>query len=79
VRARVTRVSADLTRDPQQAGVVYYLVRLALSDDQLKRLGDEKLLPGMPAEIYIQTEERTALSYVLKPLFDQVARAFKER
>ncbi len=79
VRARVTRVSADLTRDPQQAGLVYYIVRLGLSEDELQRLGKEKLLPGLPAEIYIQTEQRTALSYVLKPLFDQVARAFKER
>ena len=37
------------------------------------------LVPGMPAEVHIRTSERTALSYFLKPLTDQVARAFTER
>ncbi len=78
IKGRVSRISADLTRD-QQANLAYYVVRLALADDEIKKLGSEKLVPGMPAEVYIETEERTALSYVLKPLFDQIARAFKER
>lgn len=38
-----------------------------------------KLLPGMPAEVHITTGERTALSYLLKPLQDQFAKAFTER
>lgn len=79
VRARVTRVSADLTRDPAQTALLYYVVRLAIGEDQIARLGGQQLMPGMPAEVYIQTEQRTALSYILKPLFDQIARAFKER
>ena len=37
------------------------------------------LQPGMPAEVYIQTDSRTALSYLIRPLTDQMARAFKER
>jgi HlyD family secretion protein len=38
-----------------------------------------KLVPGMPAEVHIRTTERTALSYFVKPLSDQIARAFRER
>ncbi|MDB5644231.1 MAG: prsE 1, partial [Hyphomicrobiales bacterium] len=37
-----------------------------------------QLVPGMPAEVHFRTAERTAMSYLLKPLMDQVARAFKE-
>ena len=78
VRGRVTRVSADLTRD-QQANTVYYGVRLALLDEDIPKLGNDKLIPGMPAEVYVETEQRTALSYLMRPLYDQFARAFKER
>jgi HlyD family secretion protein len=42
-------------------------------------LADRKLVPGMPAEVHVRTQDRTALSYFLKPLQDQIARAFKER
>lgn len=78
LKGTVTRISADITRE-QQANVVYYVMRIGLSEDELKKLDGQKLLPGMPAEVYIKTEERTALSYISKPLFDQIARAFKER
>jgi membrane fusion protein, type I secretion system len=37
-----------------------------------------KLVPGMPVEAFVQTGSRTMGSYLLKPLMDQVARAFKE-
>ena len=39
----------------------------------------DKLRPGMPVEIYLTTEDRTALSYLLKPFSDQIAKAFRER
>jgi len=74
----VTRVSADLTTDPK-VNVSYFVARIALSENELKRLGALKLVPGMPAEVHIQTDERTALSYLLKPLMDQIGRAFTER
>lgn len=73
----VTRVSADLSKDPQ-SGLTYYTARVALPNSELARLGSLKLVPGMPAEVHIQTGERTALSYFIKPLADQIARAFKE-
>jgi HlyD family secretion protein len=77
---QVTRISADLTKD-QQSGVTYYVARLTLNPAGAER-GDAsrlRLVPGMPAEVHIRTGERTALSYFLKPLGDQFARAFTER
>jgi PrtD family type I secretion system ABC transporter/HlyD family type I secretion membrane fusion protein len=70
----VIRIAADLTQD-ERTGLSFYLVRIAVEQ---ARLGGLTLLPGMPAEAFIQTGERTALSYLLKPLRDQISRAFKE-
>ncbi len=74
----LTRLSADLTRDAQTAQS-FYVARIALPEAEVKRMGELRLIPGMPAEIQIATKERTALSYLMKPLTDQFARAFKER
>jgi len=73
----VTRVSADLARVPE-TGETFYVARVDLSPDQLRRLGSQHLLPGMPAEVHIRTGERTALSYLMKPLTDQIARAMRK-
>jgi HlyD family secretion protein len=51
-------------------------LRISVSDHDREAF---KLVPGMPAEAFISTHERTALSYLLKPLSDQVTRAFRER
>jgi HlyD family secretion protein len=45
----------------------------------VSRLKDIRLVPGMPAETFIQTYDRTPLQYFLKPLSDQIARTFRER
>jgi HlyD family secretion protein len=80
--AKVTRVAADLTTDPQ-TGASYYVARLALGtalDSSKAAVRDGlALVPGMPAEVHIRTGDRTAMSYFLKPLADQFARAFIER
>ncbi len=41
--------------------------------------GKARLLPGMPVEVFIPTSERSLLSYLMKPLADQVHRAFREK
>lgn len=74
----VSRISADLIKD-QPNGPGNYVVRIAISASELDRLADQKLLPGMPAEIHIRGVERTALSYFLKPMMDQMGRIFRER
>ena len=78
----LTRVSADLSRDQQvgnQPAIPYYTVRISLPAEEVARLKDIRLVPGMPAEVFIQTHERTPLEYLLKPLEEQIARTFRER
>jgi len=74
----VVRIAADTNTD-QRTGQSFYLVRIAMTADEIKRLGDVKLTPGMPVEAFIQTGERTMLSYLVKPLHDQLMRAFREK
>jgi HlyD family secretion protein len=71
-------ISPDLTQD-QRSGASYYTVRIAFGIEAASRLGDVTLIPGMPVEAFIQTGERTVLSYLVKPLHDQIARALRER
>jgi HlyD family secretion protein len=67
----VSRIAADTSTD-QRTGQSYYLVRIAMPVQELKRLGDVKLTPGMPVEAFVQTGDRTMLSYLIKPLHDQL-------
>jgi HlyD family secretion protein len=78
IDGQLMRVSADVSKD-ERTGLSYYTARIDISADQLDRLGTVKLLPGMPVETFIATEERTVLSYLLKPLSDQVMHAFRQR
>lgn len=73
----VTRISADLERD-HGSGAVFFLTRVEIAKEALDRLEGLKLVPGMPAEIQIQTSRRSALSYLIKPLADQIVRAWRE-
>src|SRR5262249_50720441 len=84
LEGKVTVVSPDLMHESETTpqGVQsqqYFTVRVSLADADLKSLGDLQLTPGMPAEIYIRTQDRTALDYLLKPLHEQIARTFRER
>jgi HlyD family secretion protein len=76
IRGRVSRIAADLTQD-KTTGAAYYTVRVAADAAELANLKDLKLVPGMPVEAFIKTGERTALSYLTKPLADQMNRAFR--
>jgi HlyD family secretion protein len=71
------RVAADLSRD-EVTGQDYYSIRIEFED--LERFGVDRtrFVPGMPAEVFIPTGDRTPLNYLLKPLSDQIARAFRE-
>ena len=74
----VSRVAADLSHD-ERTGLSYFVVRIAISDAEMARLEGQRLIPGMPADVQIRTEERTALSYLVKPIEDQISKAFRER
>jgi HlyD family secretion protein len=74
----VTRVSPDVTTE-QRTGQSYYTIRVSMPPEEVARLGEVKLIPGMPVEAFVQTGERTMLSYLLKPFHDQLMRAFREK
>jgi HlyD family secretion protein len=74
----VSRVSPDVTTE-QRTGQSYYTIRVSMPPQEIARLGDVKLIPGMPVEAFVQTGDRTLLSYLVKPLSDQLMRAFRER
>ena len=70
-------ISADRLEDPR-LGEPYFLARIRIEEDETSRLAGLELVPGMPAEVFIETGERLAISYLLKPLLDNVTRAFKD-
>ena len=78
IEGKLSLISPDITQD-QKTGANYYLVHITPNASEVLRLGDVKLIPGMPVEAFIKTSERTMLSYLIKPLRDQAERAFKEK
>jgi HlyD family secretion protein len=74
----VTRVSADVSQD-RSNGQNYFTARITIAGDQGRRLAGLRLVPGMPVEAYLLIGARSALSYLVRPLSDQVRRAWRER
>ena len=77
VFGRVTRVSADVFRD-EVTGGSFYEAELTLAPGEIERLGDAQILPGMPVEAFIRTQDRTPLAYFVEPLAAYFNRAFRE-
>jgi HlyD family secretion protein len=74
----VSRISADITTD-QRTNESFYTVGLTVPPDEIARLGHVRLIPGMPVETFIKTGDRKVISYLVKPLYDQISRAFREQ
>ena len=72
------RIGVDLTRDSENRPS-YYSAAVQISQSELAKLNRLKLVPGMPAEVFIKTGERTLASCIVKPLRDQMERALRER
>jgi sulfur carrier protein ThiS len=74
----VSYVSADLNHDRQKNpnAATYYTVRVTLPPSERRRLGGLELVSGMPVEVFLQTGSRTMMSYLLKPITDQLLRTF---
>jgi HlyD family secretion protein len=77
LKGLVSYVSADLSTDPKGESS-YYTVRVELPEEEHRRLAGLQLVSGMPAEVFVQTGSRTMMSYLLKPIRDQLRRAFNE-
>ncbi|KGB82464.1 MAG: HlyD family type I secretion periplasmic adaptor subunit [Pseudomonadota bacterium] len=74
---QVTKVSADAFVDDrtQQS---YYRAEIILSEGEADKLGELKIVPGMPVETFIRTADRSPLAYLVKPLAEYFNRAFRE-
>lgn len=77
LNGKLDNISAERITD-DKTGQSYYKIGIAVSEAERKRLGSLKLVPGMPVEVFVQTRERSLLSYITKPLRDQFSRAFRE-
>ncbi|WP_170326697.1 HlyD family type I secretion periplasmic adaptor subunit [Ruegeria arenilitoris] len=77
IEGQVITVSADTFTD-ESTGQTYYRAEVAPEDSEIERLNGQALLPGMPVETMIKTDERSPLSYLIKPLADYFNRAFRE-
>jgi epimerase transport system membrane fusion protein len=78
IEGRVRTVSADRLTDPQ-SGMSYFTAQIGLDHAALAALGLPPLSPGMPAEAFIKTAERSVLDYLVSPLTESVSHAFRER
>ncbi len=77
LQGRVLTISADTFTD-ESSGFTFYKAEVAPEDGQIALLNGQDLLPGMPVEALIKTDERTPLSYLVKPMSDYFYRAFRE-
>jgi HlyD family secretion protein len=73
----VIRVSADAFVT-EATGQSFFQVEVGLNPGELEKLGDVRLVPGMPVDTFIRTSYRTPLSYLTKPLTDYFTNAFRE-
>ena len=73
----VSVVSADAFND-QKTGATFYRAEIVLEAEDMVKLGDKELLPGMPVEAFIKTGDRSPMAYLLKPFTDYFQRAFRE-
>lgn len=79
VSGRVTYVSADtLDGAGARASGSGYLVRIMLDREEVSGLDGFRPVPGMPVEAFISTGERTFFDYLMRPVLDSMARAFRE-
>src|SRR5690606_13174747 len=73
----VAAISPTSIEDPV-ARQSYYRLTLTVPPEQLALLGDAEIIPGMPIEAFLQTGDRSILSYLTRPLLDQLQRTFRE-
>jgi HlyD family type I secretion membrane fusion protein len=78
LQGHVDYISADALED-QRTGQGYFKIKVNIATEELEELGEQVLLPGMPADVIIKTGERTVLQYVFKPISNALAKAWTEQ
>lgn len=76
--AKVAMVGADLAQDPL-THATYYPIELQLEPGVIEKLGTARLVPGMPAEVFVTTASRTFVQYLWQPIRDRASRAIREK
>lgn len=77
LQGKVTHIAADSSFD-RVTGATYYPVTITISDAEFNKLEKARISVGMPVEVFVQTEQRTILHYIIRPLSDQLRRALRE-
>ncbi|WP_312830568.1 HlyD family type I secretion periplasmic adaptor subunit [Pseudomonas rhodesiae] len=77
IEGEVIQVSADRMTE-ERTGQPYYLARVQVTEAGQHKLGDRKLLPGMPADVLIKTGTRTMLQYILQPARNAISQSMIE-
>lgn len=77
IDGRVSAISADAFRD-EKTQAFYYFVDVQLIESEMQKLGAVELLPGMPVDAFLRTESRSPASYVIRPVTDFFAKAFRD-
>ena len=77
IEGEVVQISADRLTD-ERTGAPYYLARIRVTEEGQQKLGDRKLVPGMPADALINTGERTMLQYILQPARNAISESMIE-
>lgn len=79
IDGKLIYISADALSDKDKPAESYYLCQILLDESSLERAGISGLQPGMPADVFIQTRDRTAIQYLLDPVLDSLRYAFNEK
>ena len=77
LEGQIITLSPDQSIDPQ-TGMPFYTARIALKQDEQAKLAGKTLIPGMPSDVMMVGKNRTVLNYLIKPLANQLNRAFRE-
>jgi HlyD family secretion protein len=78
LNGNVTEIGADATQD-EKRNESYYSVRIRIPDSEFERLDELQPLSGMPVETFIETSPRTVVSYLMRPMLEQMDRTFRGR
>jgi HlyD family secretion protein len=78
LNGEVIEIGADVTQD-EKRNEGYYAVRIRIPDGELERLDGLQPLAGMPVETFIETSPRTVVSYLMRPMLEQIERTFRGR
>lgn len=77
LQGSVVQVAADATTD-ERTGMAFYRIEIELNPGEIDKLQGLVLVPGMPVEAFIRTDDRTPMAYLVKPFTDYFVRAFRE-